>query len=301
MGSIKTVAVLGANGNVGSSTIKALLEEGFQVTGLVRKSSTATVPEGAKRVEVDLSDASLLEAFKNQDAVVSTISSITPGGALSLQKSFIDAAIAANVQIFIPSEFGIDTADPSASRYVPFIEDKIEIADYLRRNQSKISWAAFITGSVFDWGLNIPGFGGWNIADRSVTVFDGGDIPYEATTLRQVGKAIAKGLKAPELIKNKYVYVNSFTVNQNQVLKAIESAVGEKFTVSKGAVEDLWQSGATQVKEGDPFGVLGMIAGAIYGKGNLANYSATKGLWNEKLGLPHEDLAEVLHKYLAQK
>lgn len=58
---------------------------------------------------------------------------------------------------------------------------------------------------------------------------------------------------------------------------------------------------ATKVKEGQPLGVLGMIAGAIYGKGHLAHYSSIKGLWNEILGLPQEDLNEFLQKHVAAK
>jgi hypothetical protein len=63
----------------------------------------------------------------------------------------------------------------------------------------------------------------------------------------------------------------------------------------------LWNDGAAKVKEGQGLGVLGMIAGAVYGKGHLAQYFSTKGLWNEKLGLPQEDLTEFLQKYVTAK
>ncbi|GJC90180.1 bifunctional pinoresinol-lariciresinol reductase 1 [Colletotrichum liriopes] len=301
LSTIKNVLVVGASGNVGSSTIKALLEDNFQVTGLSRESSSATLPEGVRHLTTDFSETSLLEAFRNQDAVVSTISSIQSGGALVLQKTLVDAAIAAGVKVFVPSEYGIDTADVTAPKYIPFLSDKIEAIRYLKEQQDKISWTALITGSMFDWGLNIPGFGGFNVAARTVTIFDGGNVPFEATNLDQVGKAIAKSLGRPDLTRNQYVYVNSFTVTQYEILKALEKATGDKFAVSQGSVEGLWQEGATQVEQGQPLGTLAMIAGAIYGRGGLAHFSVTKGLWNERLALPQEDLDEFIGNYIGGK
>lgn len=41
-----------------------------------------------------------------------------------------------------------------------------------------------------------------------------------------------------------YVYVNSFTIMQNEVLKELEEVTGEKFVVTESSVERLWQDGA---------------------------------------------------------
>ncbi|KAH6880709.1 hypothetical protein B0T10DRAFT_581262 [Thelonectria olida] len=299
--SIKNVLVVGASGNVGRSTIKALLDESFSVTGLTRESSKATLPANVRQVKTDYSAASLLAAFKGQDAVVSTVSGIAPGEGLSLQTAIIEAAIEAGVKVFVPSEFGIDTSDHAAATYIPFVKDKLDTVDYLKTQQDKISWTAVISGGMFDWGLNIPGFGGIDVGARAVTIFDGGDIPYETTTLDQVGRAIAKSLRHSELTKNQYVYVNSFTTTQNEVVGALERATGETFKVTQGTVEGYWQDGAAQVKDGQIMGVLAMVASAVYGKGGLAHFSVTQGLWNEKLGLPQEDLHAFVKTYVAGK
>ncbi|KAL3296770.1 2'-hydroxyisoflavone reductase [Colletotrichum asianum] len=269
--SIRKVLVIGASGNVGTSAIKALLEDGFQITGLTRETSVASLPEGVTHVKSDFSEASLSNVFKGQDAVGSTLSSISPAGALASQNSLIDAAIVAGVKVFIPSEHGVDTSDPSAPEIIPFLTDKIATLDYLKKNQDKISWTAIVSGAMFDWGLAIPGFGGWNVAARTVTIYGGGDIPFDATNLDQVGRAISKSLKNPELTRNQHVYVNSFTITQNQVPRALEKATGDKFDISHGSVEELWQPGAAQVRDGQPLGALGLIAGAVYGKGSWRN------------------------------
>ncbi|KAI9155002.1 Pinoresinol reductase 2 [Paramyrothecium foliicola] len=298
--SIQKVAVIGAGGNVGKSAIKALTDEGFVVPGMTREQSGAVLPEGVRHIKTDYSKQSLLSALSGQDAVISTVSSIVVRGALAFQKTIIDAAIEAGVKAFIPSEFGMDTSDPSAATHLPFLQDKVEILDYLKSKQKSISWTAVVIGGMFDWGLNIPGFGGWNVNARTAIIYDDGDIPFEATNLDQTGRALAKSLKNHDLTKNQYVYANSFTLTQNEVLRALEEATGDSFEVTRSTVEDLWQDGTRQVKTGNPLGALSQIAGVMYGKGGPQNFSITRGLWNAKLGLPQEDLNAFVKVYLSQ-
>ncbi len=51
------VLLLGATGTIGRATLAALLARGHQVTCVLRPGSEATLPEGAGRVAVDLTDA----------------------------------------------------------------------------------------------------------------------------------------------------------------------------------------------------------------------------------------------------
>lgn len=97
--SIKTVAVAGAAGSMGTPLVKELIKNGFSVTALTR-SDSSNFPSEVEVERVDYNDLrSLTEALKSQDAVVSTI---TTAGVES-QKNLIDAAIAAKVQRFIVS------------------------------------------------------------------------------------------------------------------------------------------------------------------------------------------------------
>ncbi|KAF4503065.1 2`-hydroxyisoflavone reductase [Fusarium agapanthi] len=298
MSPVRKVAVIGASGNVGKSAVKALLQEGFQVTGLTRESSNSTPPQGISTIKTDYSEESLVEALKGHDAVVSTASGIAVGQILPFQKLMVNAAIKAGVKVFVSSEFGIDTANPEAPKVIPFVHDKIDTLDYIKTKNGELSWIAIVSGAMFDWGLNIPGFGGFNVVARTATLYGGGGIAYEATNLDQVGRAIAKSLKNLEITCNQHVYVNSFTVTQNDVLRALEKATGDKFQVSHGTVDELWEGGTEQVRNGNPMGALAQISGAIYGRGGVANYSVDKGLWNDKIGLPGENLEEFVEAYV---
>lgn len=123
-----------------------LQKSSFNVTVISRKGSDKTFPKEVKVVNVDYeSFDSLKSAFEGQDAIVSLMAS----AALGVQTKIIDAAIAAGVKRYIPSEFGSNTADPKTVAAVPFFQDKVDIQNYLKSKEKEISWSAIITGPFF--------------------------------------------------------------------------------------------------------------------------------------------------------
>lgn len=136
-----------AGGRLNPIVISSLLEHGFTVSVLVRASSTSQPPPEVNLFRTDYSRASLVSAFKGQDAVVNTIT--MPD--FEEQKNIIDAAVEAGVKRFIPAEFGIDTSKEKAVEIMTFLRMKPQIIQYLRSIQDKISWTAIITGFFFDW------------------------------------------------------------------------------------------------------------------------------------------------------
>ena len=116
------------------------------MTILSRQGSSSTFPENVKVVHADYdSFESLKSALKGQDAIVSNVAS----HALDTQTKIIDAAIAAGVKRFIPSEFGSNTTDPRAVEAVPFFKGKTDIQDYLKSKGDEISYTAIVTGPFF--------------------------------------------------------------------------------------------------------------------------------------------------------
>lgn len=95
MATIKSVVLLGADGNLGPSVMKALVDHNFDVTVLKRKSSKSktTYPQQAlisDAFEVD----ELVEVFKGKDAVVVTIRA----SQTELQKRVVDASVRAGIK-----------------------------------------------------------------------------------------------------------------------------------------------------------------------------------------------------------
>jgi len=108
------ILVIGANGNIGSAVVPALLDRGESVRVLVRDSSKAQTAFG-DRVEIiegDLGDGAAVEAALNGvDKVFLNTPSLD--GFVDLQRPFIDAAAAAGVSHLVRiSVMGADAASP---------------------------------------------------------------------------------------------------------------------------------------------------------------------------------------------
>ncbi|KAI1181831.1 NmrA-like domain-containing protein [Nemania serpens] len=149
---IQNVIVLGATGNLGPHILSALLAAGFSVKVLSRNqlSASAVVSTGVEVLQSDYSFESLVDAFKGQHAVISTVTTST----VQQQLKIIDAAAAAKVKRFLPSEFGSDTSVDDDDAIEAFLKDKQEVVRYLRTKESEgLSWTALCPGAWVDWML----------------------------------------------------------------------------------------------------------------------------------------------------
>lgn len=135
--------------------VQHLISANFTVSLLTRDSSTSTSSPGVKVFQTDYSDSSLAEAFKGQDAVVSTISVLGK----MIQTKLIDAAVANGVKRFIPSDYAYKSYDMSEiERLVPLLHQRLKpnkvILDYLEAKAGQnpnFTWTAIGGGALFDW------------------------------------------------------------------------------------------------------------------------------------------------------
>ncbi|PVI05828.1 NAD(P)-binding protein [Periconia macrospinosa] len=292
--SIKNVTLIGASGNLGPAILSNLIDASFNVTILSREGSSSTFPPNIKVVRADFSSHdSLVSAFQGQDAIVASLAS----SALDIQPKIIDAAIAAGVKRFIPSEFGSNTLSPELNEVIPIFGPKVNTVNYLKSKEDSISWTAYITGAFFDWGLKV-GFVGVDGKTKTANLIDGGNGKSSVTTLNTIGLAVAKGLQNPELTKNQYVTIASFTTTQNEILAAAEKVSGTKFTIASDVSSaELTKTGQEKLGKGDHSGVVDLLRAGNSGSRNLGD-NTVLGLWNDKLGLPKEDFEEVIKSAL---
>ncbi|KAF2791412.1 isoflavone reductase family protein-like protein CipA [Melanomma pulvis-pyrius CBS 109.77] len=293
---IKNVVVIGAGGNLGPTILKTLLEESsFNVTVLSREGSKSTFPDGVKVARADYESVdSLKTAFQGADAVISLVGS----SALGDQNKLIDAAIAAGVKRFLPSEYGSDTTNDKLNTLIPVFAPKVGAVDYLKSKESEISWSSIISGAFFDWGLKVT-FLGINPHTKTATLIDGGSSLFATTNLRTIGRAIIKTLEKPDLTKNQYIYISSFVTSQKQLLEASEKITGTKWTVENVVGQELLDAGKEKLSKHDYSGVVDLLKATVFGDFGVADFSSK--LWNEKLGLPKEDFEESVKTGLSGK
>lgn len=287
--SLKNVIIIGAGGNLGPSVLRAFLSSSFNTSVLSREGSNSTFPSGVKVLRANYESAdSLKQAFQGQDAVISLVG----GGALGDQNKLIDAAIAAGVKRFIPSEFGSDTPNPKTRAIVPIFNAKTGTVDYLKSKESAISWTSVITGPFFDWGLKV-GFLGFNAQNKTATIVDSGNATFSTTNLGLIGEAVVKALENAEATKNQYVYVSGFQTNQNEILAAAEKITGEKWAVNKTTSKDLITKGNELLQKGDFSGLGPLIQAVTFSDEQLGDLKPS-GIWNEKLSLRQESLEDSI-------
>ncbi|SOD96772.1 NmrA family NAD(P)-binding protein [Spirosoma fluviale] len=116
-----SIAVAGATGDMGERIVKALLNRGANVRALVRASSnSAKITElekmGVQVVKLNAWTVNeLTEACRGVSCVVSALSGLRET-VIDAQKALLDAAVAAGVPRFIPSDYSIDFTKLPAGR-----------------------------------------------------------------------------------------------------------------------------------------------------------------------------------------
>ena len=289
----QNIAVAGATGNLGPAVVKALVDAGFSATVLSASGKTDSLPAQVKTVKVDYSSPeSITNALKGQDAFVSLIPKHEE------QPALIDAAIAAGVKYFIPSEFGSDIAGSAKIAALPVFAGKKKTQDYLKTKEDKISYALVVNGLFLDWGLQV---GFWaNLKGGATTIYDGGNDKHSTSTLEDVGKAVVGILKKPEAFKNRAVYVQSAALSQNQILEiAQKKSPSLKVERQEVSTADLEKDAYEKLGKGDFSSMLSFIAISAFNSSYGNNWSGKND--NELVGIKEktpEELEELVAQYL---
>jgi hypothetical protein len=311
---IKNVAIVGAGGNSGRPMAESLLATGKHVvTALTRTDSTTPLPAGVSVTRVDYNDqSSLVAALRGQDVLIITLSVTAPH---DQESKLVEAAAAADVPWVLPNEWSPDMANESLSKDV-FIGNAKAATRALISKLGVSSWIAVSTGFWYEWSLAIPLSYGFDFKNRSVTLFDEGETKICTSTWPQVGRAVASLLSLKitpdgegdekqclERFKNGYVYVSSFTLSQKDMLNSVLRVTNtrlEEWKVIKEPVKERYAKGVEQMQKGDRMGFAKAMYARVFYPDDCGNVEKTRGLQNELLGLPKEDLDEFTKKAIAR-
>lgn len=131
---------------------------------------------------------------------------------------------------------------------------------------------------------------------------------FQATDSYQVGRAVAALLSLPvkpegskkeaclENLKNKVVYVNSFTVSQKDMLASALRVTGTKehdWTITKEPARERYSSGIKEMQEGKRIGFAKMMYTRVFYPDGCGDFEHNKGTINGLLDLPQEDMDEA--------
>ncbi|KAH7921247.1 NAD(P)-binding protein [Leucogyrophana mollusca] len=181
MSGYTSFAIAGAGPTMGGRIAKALLAHGVSVVALTRPTSTSSgsLPEGVKVASVDYADIPAVTSALREHKVDVVISALAYG-ALSAQTPLGDAAKAAGVKLFVPSEYGMPTEGGKEGHMIP----KSQFADHLK--SLGVPSARIYNGLFMEF---IPWLTG--VDHGKFHILGKGDKPISTTSLDDVSGFIA--------------------------------------------------------------------------------------------------------------
>lgn len=248
---------------------------------------------------------SLVQALEGQEVLIITMGVMAPP---DQQSKLIEAAAAANVKWVFPNEWGFNTENAGLIRDIPHTGGKEVVRSQIEK-LGKSSWIGITCNFWYEFSLGgTSDRYGFDFANRTLTFFDDGTTRINTSTWPQCGRAIASLLsrkvlpedendKSPTLshFRNKMVYISSFNVNQEEMFESVMRVTGTSTDDWKISYEDTpgrYQSATEALKKGDRSGFARMMYTRLFYQDGSGNYEASRGLDNDALGLPKEDLDE---------
>lgn len=299
--SIKNVTIVGANGNLGTKVLDALVSAGtFRVTIIKRASSKSTPAQNVRIIEV--SDAwtadELTASLKEEDAAIACF----PLRNVEDHLVLADAAAAAGVKRFIPADYGsVDARSPYARELVKLFDNKVKVRERLEElsagSNGSFTWTSLVCGHFFDWGLT-NGFLHFYPEEKRADILGDGTRRSSNSTLAQVSRGVVSILRKPEETTNRVLMLQSFCVSQLDILRSLERVTGEKWKADYEEIETFVDRHRQKAEAGDKQAVEDLVfaLGVIEG-----NWEEKEDFAMDLLGLENEDLDEVVRDTLARK
>jgi nucleoside-diphosphate-sugar epimerase len=294
MSSFQNILLLGPSGSIGSLILRALDEEpDFNLTLLKRASSKAELPSHLKTIKIadTFPTDDLISAFRGQDVIINCITYPADVD----QYRLVDAATAAGVKRYIPSEYGLNNARPEPQALSSVFREKGEVQAYLRSkaNEGAIEWMSISCGMWLRWSMAHE-FLGMHVGEKKFVLWDDGEGMFSCTTEENTAAGLIRALKSPEDTKNRTVYLSDFAISQNQLLESIERIQGVKYATESIDSHAYVAEKQAAVAAGDRYAVYSLIETGFV-TGRYGGHLEKEGeIMNGKLGLPKKSLDEVV-------
>ncbi|KAL2678365.1 hypothetical protein Neosp_009111 [[Neocosmospora] mangrovei] len=304
---IRTVAIVGAGGQVGKFFTEHLLKTGKHVvTAITRSGGNSTFPDGVKTTPVDYNDEkSLVVALKGHDFLIITLSL---AAAPDTHSKLVTAASKAGVPYVMPNAHSINFHDSERLRKdIPIGDTVLErIAEVKRLGMTCI---VLMVGFWYEFSLaageNTFGF---SMDNRTVTFYDDGKKRVNTSTWEQCGRSVAALLELKRLpddqgdnsvtisrFQDRPLFVSSFTVSQRDVLESVKRVTvttDDEWKVTYQPATERYEEGMEELGQGNQMGFYkAMFARVFYANGD-ADFEPD----NKLLGLPEENIDEATRK-----
>lgn len=227
----KLVLVAGATGNLGYKICRELIKLDIHVRALVRNGSNPEKIDALEKIGVDVfkvdlsNDQELIGACRGVSCIVSAVAGLHDV-IVEMQTNLLNAAIAAGVPRFIPSDFSTDftTMPMGENRNFDLRKEFHRILD-----GSPIQATSIFNGAFADiLRYNTPLF---NVQQKTIVFYeDKTDWKIDFTTMDDTAAFTAMASideSAPRVLR-----IASFSVSPNDLVKLSEEYKGSKYSLT---------------------------------------------------------------------
>jgi len=232
---IRKVYIAGGGGNVGSTIAGYLLEEGFEVYMLSKKTTPnerqkSLMSKGAKFVTLSSTSRSdeIAEKTKGADAIVSVVAGDSKVF-YDYQMDLLHAAKLNNVKLFIPSEFGIDT---DQLKDAGMLQHKVQF--FKEMEKSGVPFSAIMCGGFYEALFSEMFEFDWKAG--KVTLMNGGNAPIRRTAVADIPKAVAMLLRSPD--PPRVARIASEIISDREAVRVFEKVFERKFEIENKSSKD---------------------------------------------------------------
>lgn len=218
----KSVAVIGATGQIGTPLTKALLDLGHDVVVVARqindhnKNSLHSFEKKGAKINIcpNMKDVDeVAKAIMGCDTLVVAV----PGSKQNikeLEPIWLKAAVKAKIKRFVPTEFGAHTHGLAMGEGEVF-DNKKEFHKLLFK--SGMDWTLFYNGGIFDYFLpNLRFF-------RKITTFGNLNTPIYTHDIEDIGFIAALALTDNRTI-NRCVQMDYNAISQKKMIKVLKES-----------------------------------------------------------------------------
>ena len=225
------IVVAGATGNLGSRIVDALLARGADVRALVRTETDSTrvdqlTARGANVVRVELADIrQLTEACAGAACVVSALQGLRDV-IVDVQTGLLEAAVAAEVPRFIPSDYSTDFTQLPPGENRNF--------DLRREFHERLATADIAATSIFNGAFaevltyNIPLL---DFQKRSVGYWEDVEWRIDFTTMDDTAAFTAAAALDPTTPR--WLRIASFQISPRELAAAAEDVIHQSYTLNR--------------------------------------------------------------------
>ncbi|XWW97549.1 hypothetical protein V2A60_005533 [Cordyceps javanica] len=291
---VRNVTLVGASGNVGALALEKLSASRHNVQVLRRTGSKSTLPPSVRVVDVDFaSEEALTRALRGQDVVIVAL----PGDAAALQTTLADAAAAAGVRRFLPTEYGCNIENPRARR-IPVFADKVKIEDHLRAKVaagSSLTYTFVYNGPFLDWGIQQQFL--LDVAGYKPQLLDDGKAVFSSANIDTLARAFVAIVDRLDETENRAVFLEDIKISQARLLELARQAAPDRpWEVSYVKLDDAVRVAGEGLAKGDFafHNIAPFLKQAFLAEGYGGNFEKSD---NELLGLGRSSEEFVLEQY----